>query len=166
LINYSNSPTLQQFHGKSIALDKQHRHVPFPSLFIIHEMRVRGFHPFQPTAPPVPVDGPWQDWISSDGVFDNESESFRRDEPAGGSDNGNFSGPTQLQSQSTMGATSSGENMRTLPPLNSDTIDAILAATRASNSWKACVMEGTSWDGTAEENIQKYASNIGIDHQF
>jgi len=28
-------------------------------------------------------------------------------------------------------------------------------------SWKACEVEGTSWTGTAEENIQKYISSIG-----
>src|SRR5216684_8247246 len=47
--------------------------------------------------------------------------------------------------------------------LDTDTIVTILAATRGSNSWKACQMEGTSWDGTAEENIQKYVSSVGID---
>ncbi len=100
---------LSVLHGKSIALDMQHRYVPFSSLFIIHETRVRGFHLFQPIAPPVPVDGPWQDGISSDGVFDNESDSFRHDMPAGGSDNEHFSGPIQFQCQSTMRATPSGE---------------------------------------------------------
>jgi len=30
-------------------------------------------------------------------------------------------------------------------------------------SWKACQMDGTSWAGTAEENIQKYVSSIGVE---
>jgi hypothetical protein len=45
-------------------------------MFIIHEMRVRGFHPFQPVAPTVPDDIPWQDWILSNQVFDNASDSL------------------------------------------------------------------------------------------
>jgi len=46
--------------------------------------------------------------------------------------------------------------------LNPDVIADILAATRAMPSWKACQMEGTGWTGTAEENIQKYVSSIGV----
>ncbi|KAF8338519.1 hypothetical protein F5887DRAFT_982643 [Amanita rubescens] len=46
--------------------------------------------------------------------------------------------------------------------LNADVIADILAATRAMPSWKACQVEGTDWTGTAEENIQKYISSIGV----
>jgi hypothetical protein len=42
--------------------------------------------------------------------------------------------------------------------LNADVITDILTATCAMLSWKACQIEGMSWTGTAEENIQKYAS--------
>ncbi|KIM74763.1 hypothetical protein PILCRDRAFT_14201 [Piloderma croceum F 1598] len=61
-INYSGHRYLQQFHGKAIALDIKDKYAPFPSLFIIHEMRIRGFHPFQPVVPTVPDDICWQDW--------------------------------------------------------------------------------------------------------
>jgi hypothetical protein len=71
-VNYSGKPSLQQFHGKAIALDIRDRHAPFPSTFIIHETRVRGFHPFRPVAPAMPDDSPWQDWIPLEsGVLDN-----------------------------------------------------------------------------------------------
>jgi hypothetical protein len=162
-VNYSNKPSLQQFHGKAIALDIRDRHAPFASLFIIHEMRVRGFHPFEPTGPAMP-NGPWQDWILSDGVFDDASGSFKRDSPPDNGDNGNnsFSAQSQLQFQpttmSTGDATSDGRKVT----LNADVIADILAATRAMPSWKACEVEGTSWTGTAEENIQKYVSSIGV----
>lgn len=46
--------------------------------------------------------------------------------------------------------------------LDAETIDKILFATRNSESWKACVREGTSWEGTAEENVAKYKDNIVI----
>lgn len=77
-VNYSGAPTLQQFHGKAIALDIKDHHAPFPSLFIIHEIRVRGFHPLQPTAPDIPDAIPWQDWILSDGLVNNETGTFYR----------------------------------------------------------------------------------------
>ena len=84
-VNYSGKPSLQRFHGKAIALDIKDRYAPFPSLFIIHEMRVRGFHPFSPVAPAMPQDSPWQDWIRLEdpGVFDNTTDSFNRDSPRG-----------------------------------------------------------------------------------
>jgi len=41
--------------------------------------------------------------------------------------------------------------------LNNDAINQVLAATRAMQ------IEGTSWDGTAEENVQKFASSFGVD---
>ncbi|KAM6504524.1 hypothetical protein JOM56_001467 [Amanita muscaria] len=78
LVNYSDHPDLRKFHGKAIALDIKDRHAPFPSLFIIHEMRARGFHPFAPTNPDMPNDIAWQDWILSESVFDDVSHSFKR----------------------------------------------------------------------------------------
>lgn len=75
LVNYSDEPALQPFHGKAIALDSAHRHAPFPALFIIHEMRVRGFVPLGPPNPDLPVGSPWQDWILSDGVLASDLSS-------------------------------------------------------------------------------------------
>ncbi len=48
-INYSGAESLQEFHGKAIALDISDHHAPFPSIFIMHEFRVRGFHPLHPS---------------------------------------------------------------------------------------------------------------------
>ncbi|KIM88871.1 hypothetical protein PILCRDRAFT_243289 [Piloderma croceum F 1598] len=153
-INYSGHPNLQQFHGKAIALDIKDKYAPFPSLFIIHEMRVRGFHPFQPVVPTIPDDIPWQDWILLNHVFDNASDSFKRGRPPSNSVSAQAQLPFHPTTTRTDGASSS---QRTLA-LNADVIADILAATRAMPSWKACQIEGTSWTGTAEENIQKYAS--------
>jgi hypothetical protein len=80
-VNYTGSLSrnLQPYHGKAVALDIQHQYAPFPSLFIIHEMRVRGSYPFQPTEPMMPDDITWQDWISSRGIYDSTSDYFIRD---------------------------------------------------------------------------------------
>ena len=158
-INYSGHPNLQQFHGKAIALHIKDKYVPFPSLFIIHEMRVRGFHPFQPVVPTIPDDIPWQDWILLNHVFDNASDSFKRDRPPPNRNN-SVSAQAQLPFHPTTTSTDGASSSQRTVALNADVIADILAATRAMPSWKACQVEGTSWSGTAEENIQKYVSSI------
>ena len=159
LINYSNRRYLQPWHGKAIALDIRDCHAPFPSLFIIHEMRVRGFHPFEPISPAISHDLPWQDWISSGGVFDDTTGSFNRALP----DNGNDNNGSSVQPQLPMTSAGSGSSVGLTLELNSDVIAEILSVTPSMPSWKACQMEGTSWTGTAEENIEKYVSSIGVE---
>jgi len=160
LINYCNRPYLQPWHGKAIALDIRDRHAPFPSLFIIHEMRVRGFRPFEPISPAISHDVSWQDWISSRGVFDDTAGSFNRAPlPDNGNDNNGGSAQPQLPMTSAGGGSSVGLTV----DLNPDVIAEILSATRSMPSWKACEMEGTSWSGTAEENIEQYVSSIGVE---
>jgi hypothetical protein len=109
-INHSGHSFLQEFHGKAIALNIKDKYVPFPSLFIIHEMQVHGFHPFQPVVPTVPNDIPWQDWILLNHVFDNVSDSFKHDHPPPNHNN-SFSVQAQLlfhpMTTSTDGASSS-----------------------------------------------------------
>jgi len=120
-------------------------------------MRVRGFHPFQPVVPTVPDDNdiPWQDWILSDQVFDNTSDSFKCDHPA--PNHNRRSAQAQLPLHP---ATTASSSQHTLA-LNADVIADIFVAMHAMPSWKACQVEGTSWTGTAEENIQEYVSSIG-----
>ncbi|KAL5531711.1 hypothetical protein ACEPAG_4588 [Sanghuangporus baumii] len=134
-INYSGDEDFQEFHGKAIALDNKDRYVPLPSLFIIHEMRVRGRHPFQSPDIELPDDIPWSGDVSAR--------------------------PLQEAWTATLGTGDTPPGRRRIT-LNADVIAEILAATRASPSWKACQMEGTSWDGTAEGNIQEYVSSIGV----
>jgi hypothetical protein len=67
--------------AEAIALDIKDRYAPFPSLFITHEIPIRGFRPFQPVVPTVLDDIPWHDWIFPDHVLDNASDSFKRDHP-------------------------------------------------------------------------------------
>jgi hypothetical protein len=46
--------------------------------------------------------------------------------------------------------------------LNADVIQKIHSASRESASWKACVQEGTSWDGSVDENIATYKSMVEL----
>jgi len=163
LINYSDEPIHRPFHGKAIAIDIKDRHAPFPSIFIIHEMRVRGHNPFASVVHDMPNDIPWQDWILSDGMLDNISDSFNRDRPPFNRNrNNSASAQAQLQSQTTTTSAGGVSSGRRVLALNADVIADILAATHAMPSWKACQMEGTSWTGTGEENIKKYVSSIGV----
>ncbi|CAA7260775.1 unnamed protein product [Cyclocybe aegerita] len=104
----------------------------------------------------------WQDWILSGGVYDSVSDSFRRDPPSR-NDVDDVQPLPQLQSTMSAGNTGSESSGGHTLALNEDVISQILEATWASPSWKACQMEGTSWDGTAEENIQNYVSSIGVE---
>ena len=45
-VNFSQNEDLEQFHGKTVLLDADHNHSPFPAPFMIQEMRTRGFHPW------------------------------------------------------------------------------------------------------------------------
>jgi hypothetical protein len=81
LIDYSDEyyDDLQPYHGKAIALDIADKHAPFPSLFIIHEMRVRGYRLFHDTTV-VPANNTidWQDWVKTSGILDNTGSHFHR----------------------------------------------------------------------------------------
>ncbi|KAH9031060.1 hypothetical protein EDB84DRAFT_1588574 [Lactarius hengduanensis] len=122
LVNYSGRPGLQSFHGKAIALDIKDHHAPSPALLIIHEMCVRGCHPFTPLDPDMPKDS---HWIESDGIFAELPDNSVTVQP-----------PSWLPfATMNAGGTSSGK--RTLP-LNADVVADILAASRAMPLWKAC----------------------------
>ena len=144
----------QQFDSKAIALDVTDKYAPFLCLFIIHEMRVRGHNPFRTANIDVPANIAWQDWVTTLGVLreDGGPGLFRRDGPRI-----DFVRDPLLQLPATMTETNtgglSGTGISLAPDQNA--VLEILAASRPMPSWKACVMEGTSWEGSAEENIEK-----------
>ena len=158
-ISYSENPFLQNFHGRAIALDITDLHAPFPSLFIIHEMHVRGFHPFVPPNPVMPNDTAFQDWIRSEGLFNNNSLSFKCEHPPP-----NHSSSITVQPQLPPGTANTGSMSSggcTLA-FDADIVNNILAAMHAMLLWKACQIEGMSWTGTAGENTLTYISSIGV----
>lgn len=69
-INFSHEVYLEQYHGKTVALDPDHNHSPFPALFLIQEMRPRGFHPWHTDRPiPQPLSPTYVDNSLSRGCF-------------------------------------------------------------------------------------------------
>ncbi|KAF5360465.1 hypothetical protein D9756_004541 [Leucocoprinus leucothites] len=147
-VNYSDNPNLRQSHGKAIALDIKERNTPFPSLFLIHEMRVRGFHPFQPIAPGMPKykDITWQDWIISEGLFDDVTGTFKRHEMTGADWTDSKMSPSSLQIGTTL-------------EFNQIVVEEILKATWQSASWKACVEASEAKDRNESAAI---SSDLGI----
>ena len=164
-VNYSGSLDDTHLDGKAIALDAHHRYTVFPSLFIIHECRVRGFHPFEPVETDLPDDVPWQDWILANNIVNQQTDSLIHERSQGGTLAHTGTVIQRDMGRQSWGTTDAGElsHRNTLAPLNDGTIAEILAFTRSMQSWKACEVEGTSWDGTAEENIKKYVEQIGVD---
>jgi len=144
LINYSRSSDGAQYHGKAIHLSADDRHAPFPAALLIHEQRVRGFHPFSQEPDDVPATIELQDWTTKD----------HNVTPPTGNNNMNAVVSANVAPGNSSGGPAPAT--RPLPPLDEHTIESILTATRQMPSWKACELEGTSWDGTAEENIEKY----------
>ncbi|KAI0055198.1 hypothetical protein BV25DRAFT_1815961 [Artomyces pyxidatus] len=139
VINHSESAdaNLAPYHDKAIALDIEDSHAPFPVLFIIHEMRVRGQHPFAPAAPLVEEPPPWQDWNVNDGVYDSNSRTFKRDGlPPKRSSNSHTPGMQLAPVETSAGDALPGQLAL---PLNEDVIAKIVAATRAMPSWRKTI---------------------------
>ncbi|KAF6749713.1 hypothetical protein DFP72DRAFT_912492 [Ephemerocybe angulata] len=166
-INFSNTKDYEELHGKAVALDPRDHLAPLPALFIIHEMRVRGFRPFEPMEQYVPDNPSWQDWILSNGVLDTASDSLKRDKPPGSGNDPHITIDDSFPALATFApatvntgnAPATGQSKL---ELNADVVRDILTATRESESWKACVREGTSWKGTADENTKTYADLVGV----
>ncbi|KAF8513092.1 hypothetical protein BU17DRAFT_53478 [Hysterangium stoloniferum] len=145
-INYSGQVNNAIYHGKAINLDISHHHAPFPSIFLIHEQRVRGFWPFvcEPNdILPMPES---QGWLKADEVVSDPERE------------GGMSNSSMNLACKNMGSALGGEERPGMTSLDLDAnaIQEILLATYRSPSWKACMQEGTSWEGTAEENVAKY----------
>ncbi|KAH9946371.1 uncharacterized protein BXZ73DRAFT_86508 [Epithele typhae] len=150
-VNYAEKIDYEPFHYKAIALDPADRYSPIPALFIIHESRVRGRHPFHNPTPDCPGDTiEWAAWILP----------VARCVPT--VDWQAISTATSPMASPPSGGVSESSTSRPLPHIN-DALADILAAQRKMPTWRACVAENTSWDGTADENVQKYVATVGLE---
>jgi len=79
------------FHGKAVLLDIDDPFVPFPAVFLVHEIRVRVRWPFLEDAKDIPQVTEWVDWLKSavdaNGAIDRgngrtgkESEAYKDEE--------------------------------------------------------------------------------------
>jgi hypothetical protein len=141
---------------------------PFPTAFLWHEYRVRGFHP---TCDDRPVTlkrlGTTGGLRLGGGGFSGGSDGagVHHDGP-GGRDHGNGGGGAGGQVDGHDTNASGHEDTKatsftpTLICLDGDEFTPWFKAAKQHSSWKDCVMENTSWSGTAEENIEKYQREV------
>lgn len=85
-VNQSGSQDLAAYDKKAIVLDIDDVYAPFPSIFIVHEMRVTTHNPFQPMIQcDFPNKIPWQDWIYHDNALlpqpNSTNKIFKRTAP-------------------------------------------------------------------------------------
>lgn len=164
-------------HGKAVSLNPDDTRSPFRSIFLIHEARVRGRHPFMGDRPlPAPVND--QDWMHAPAIL---SPSSNRS-PAGQLGEGGPSHPPPPQASGSSnqqgGSTQQGGTqlrydvgrvegpgwiMYTNPFADLAKLNNLVDSFRAAPNWKASVIEGGGWDGTAEENSARYLSSVKAD---
>jgi hypothetical protein len=169
LINHSQMPHMEIYHGKSIRLHPDNSRSPFRSIFLIHEARVRGYHPFMgDRSLPTPIND--QDWVHAHAIPSLSSNQS----PAGQLGEG---GPSHLPPQAGGSITQQdgtqlrysvgqvegpGWIMFTNPFADLPKLDNLVDSFRDAPNWKASVIEGGGWDGTAEENTARYLSSVKV----
>jgi hypothetical protein len=167
MVNHSRHPMLEQYHGKAVLLDPDNTRVPFYTLFIIHEIRVRGRWPFMgDRAISSPVSD--ADWITQrlnqqpvQGLPPSLAPPLQGPDgstllpasaPGGSSDSGLVSYMTGPSGEQYIVFTN---------PFNSPAaLEKEVKALRQTSTWKACIIENTSWEGTGTENISRYLSAV------
>jgi len=105
----------------------------------------------------------WQDWIVNEGVLnegDDGSFTFKRVARTAGS--GPPSGRPMNMRTSPTTAPPSGSQIVIMPP-TADLVQQLLAFQHTMPSWKAAQIESMTWEGTTEENIKRYAENVGVE---
>jgi hypothetical protein len=132
---------MEEFHGRAVRLYPDNPRTPFHGAFVDQEMRTRGRYPYQPAFAdrPIELPIPWQTWIT-DAPGGHDGEATADTGPAGDIHEGQK--PTTITF--------------TNPMTNPSELEAVIRSARQQPNWKAAVIEGESWEDTAEENIAKY----------
>ena len=157
-VNFSRNEDLEQFHGKSVVLDADHHHSPFPASFLIQEMRTRGFYP----------------WCTDRPIPHPRSTTYNLGNNHGGAvanlGGGSHTGVGLVGSGGA--ASSSGEPPSTgidqqylllgNPFRDPELLESMRREWQQLPNWKSATVEGLTWEGTAEENARKYADLVGV----
>jgi hypothetical protein len=170
LVNHSRKVELEQYHGKAILLDPDNTRVPFHTLFIIHEFRVRGRWPFiadRAISSPIPL----ADWITQRLTQQPDQSVPPSLAPSSQGSNGgtlpsvsNPGGSSGSGFASYITGPSGSQYVLFTNPLSSlAALEKEVKALRQTPTWKQCVIENTSWEGTGTENITRYLSTVGVE---
>ena len=141
-INYNRASHRAIFHGKAINLDVDHRLSPFPSIFLIHEMRVRGHNPFALEPDDISSMVEDQDWMREE-ISDTEHNAAMNLESSM-----MLLNPVTRTTDNGSGNSSGGPPAGTLSlALNADVIQKFLSATRQMTSWTRTRRYELGWNG-------------------
>ena len=164
-VNFSQIQDLEQFHGKAVKLDSGHRHSPLPILFLIQEMRTRGFYPWctdRPIHRPLSTTYTVDD-IGRGGVADLGGASVN---DTGGMDEPDGSGGAASSCGEPGEPPSTGINQQYLtfgnPFQDPELLESMRREWEQLPNWKSANIEGLTWEGTAEENARKYIDLVGV----
>ncbi|KAF5382142.1 hypothetical protein D9615_004426 [Tricholomella constricta] len=177
LINHSRIEYMERFHGRAVNLDPDDPRTPFHGAFLIQEMRVRGRWPLlRDRQIPLPI--LWQIWVRHSDVDHSQAhhgdgEDKEDDRMGEGndstSDNSAMLSPTPTPQSPSDQPTShddpnTSKNFMTFtnPFANSVELDTLKRSFAVQPNWKASVMEGESWEGSAVDNIAKYRRHVPI----
>ena len=152
VVNHSRLPDYENIHG--IHLDTNAKCCPFPTAFLWHECRVRGYHPIHGDRP-VAIKRCVIRGSSGGHDVGVHGDGDRIGSTGAGEQVGQHDADTCVPQDT---------NAMTFTPmrLEADTLALWLQAARQHSSWKGCVDENAPWDGTAEGNIEKYERQVGI----
>ncbi|KAF8735347.1 hypothetical protein AX14_002223 [Amanita brunnescens Koide BX004] len=170
-INHPQSEDLEVHHGKAVNLDASDDRLPFHGAFLFHEMRVRGYWPLQEDrAIPLPVR--WVDWLTTDDNDDDDGDGDGDNGDGGGrgrrgghggqvshgrGGNNETSGRLLRSRGPVPGSSASGKVFIPSNPFtNPASLEALKRSFEKQPNWKAAVMEGTAWEGNADENAAKW----------
>jgi hypothetical protein len=181
LINHSDHPSLEPFHGRAVGLSAGDSRMPFHGALLIHEMRVRGFWPFaEDREILLPI--PWQAWIQNDFGEQHQGSAsgdmhegygFASDmmmPPCSAYNPHTAADNSQHQSSHHNNASAETPGAKTVPRktlimtnpfANPAALEELKRSFAEQPNWKAAVVEGESWEGTAEANIQKWRGLVG-----
>jgi hypothetical protein len=145
--------------------------LPFYGAFLFHEMRVRGYWPHRADrAIPLPIT--WVDWLDDDDGDDGNGRGRGgRGGRGGHGGRGGRGGSNKesgserlLRSPGAPGSSASGKMFIPKNPFaNPSTLKGLKESFEKQPNWKAAVIEGTTWEGNADENATKWRKLNHID---
>jgi hypothetical protein len=165
-INFSRRQYLEQFHGKAVVLDADHRYSPFPAPFLIQEMRTRGCHPWY-TDRPIPHPRSTTYTIDDNGGGGGVAD-------LGGDTGVDFGGSGGMGGPGGSGGAARSSSKRPSPGINQqylvlgnpfqdpELLESMRSQWQRLPNWKSATVEGLTWEGTAEENARKYVDLVGV----
>lgn len=149
IINHSRLPELEVFHGHATLLSCNPT-MPFPIAFLFIEARTRGYWPDQPDRHlhVQRAKTPYALSLPPPSIIDETMAANASTVGRG--------------AWSSAGASYDGKGTIHLsdPFANPKELEELMAGYRRLPTWKAAIVEGTSWAGTAEENIALYRREI------